>query len=412
MRLFLLECKRVFTSRMAIGAMTFSLIVSLFLSFSMINGIKITDRDINTLYKGAAALDYARAIAAPNEGEMTPEKLIAMNDLYVVIENKYGDGDMKNVPEEIYQEKIRPIRDFINVPGLVYKSTETGVTIPPKERTSEMLTHFYIARDAALPDFIRDKYTHDAEKINAVMEINTKLQTPFYYASTLGWNDALENIGFIILLLAFAIVLVTSSVFSSDYQTDADAIQRTTKKGRLPLGLSKIGTSLLFAVVSYFFCIGLMTAIFMYFCGTEGLRASVQVVEPMCIAPMTFRDLLKALLMSGLLTILAITAFSLLVSSRTKTPVVSLIISVAMILAPTVIVLISMGDMANWIRLCLPSGGLGVMGTIYYEIMAYVNILKIGTVTIWSPNVVLVAPIVLIPILIIFTLRSYIKFQN
>ncbi|MEG0074316.1 MAG: hypothetical protein RR691_00355 [Eubacterium sp.] len=412
MRLFRLECKRIFTSRMAIGAMAFSLIVSLVLAFAMINGIKILDRDFNTLYKGADALNYARAIAAPHEGKMSPEKLITMNNFYIDIENEYGDGDIKNVPENIYQEKIRPIRDFINVPGQIYKSAETGVTIPPKERTSEMLTYFYKDRDFALANFIRDEYTQDARKIDVIMEINTKVQTPFYYASTLGWIDAVENIGFVILILAFAIVLISSSVFSSDYQTGSDAIQRTTKKGLLQIGLSKIGACLLMATVIYVFCIGMITFIFMYFCGIEGLRASLQVVNPMCFAPMTLGDLLKTLIISGLLTTLNITAFSLYISSRTKVPVISLIMSVAMILAPTVIRIISMDNIANWIRICLPSGGVGLMGTIYYEIMHYVNILEIGGITIWSPIMIFVVPIVLIPITIFITLRSYIKFQN
>lgn len=58
------------------------------------------------------------------------------------------------------------------------------------------------------------------------------------------------------------------------------------------------------------------------------------------------------------------------------------------------------------IRLCLPSGGIGLKNSFYFELTDF-SFLQLGTLSIWSPYVVIGAAAIEIFLFLIFTVRSY-----
>lgn len=355
MRLFICEMKRLLKTKMNLVIIVASLLLSLALAINLIAGSSVFDRGYDRLYEGKESFTHLRRLASPLTGEMTTDKFITANDHYLMIEDAYGGGEMDAVPEEIYQREIRPIRDFINIPGAILNDPTTSSTIPPRLRTSSELSGYYENRAAAVRKNIEEEYIpKDPQRVDAAMAVNEKVKTPFYYASTFGWDSSLENLGIMMTLLAFLLALITSSAFSSDYQTEADAILRTTRKGRSRLCFTKIAAALSLSIILYALCMAVMTAVFIASCGSEGLLASVQIDHSLSIAPMTYGELLRNCLISGLLGTIYFSAFSLFVSSRIPKPMVSLLISVVALILPTVLLLISAGNSASWLRLCLP----------------------------------------------------------
>ena len=64
------------------------------------------------------------------------------------------------------------------------------------------------------------------------------------------------------------------------------------------------------------------------------------------------------------------------------------------------------GNLLNWLRLCLPSGGVSLTGAMMDELTG-LRFLWIGDFVTWSPYVMLTATAVQIPIWFALTVRAY-----
>lgn len=406
MKIWKLEVKRILKSKMTLVFIAVALGLSILLSVNLVQGMQLLDREYNKAYTGMDAIRKARELGAPHEGPVTPEKLLAINEAYVAAASEYGGTD--NMPEEVYQERIWPLRQLVNLVGEITFDEETGFTKPPEERTEADILGYYENRDAFIANKLAEKdLRNNPVGLERALSINASVEKPFVYYVYTGWFDGGENLGILILLLVMILAAVTAPVFSSEYQTGSDSILRCTKNGRGKLAAAKICASLLIAVLLFMLCFGLMFGVFCAAFGTESFAASVQMVLSACIAPLTIGGMNAVMFVSGLLGLMAVIAFTLFVSSNCKTPMITLIIAVVMILAPTVIRLFGGGALAAWIRLCLPSSGLGLGSGMFYELLIHNTFLTVGKLAIWSPYMILGTSVVYTVLFILLTLRSY-----
>lgn len=91
-------------------------------------------------------------------------------------------------------------------------------------------------------------------------------------------KDAMDYqvlLSFVIMVLC---VVISAPVFSSDYQTEADAILRCTKNGQWRLAMTKIISALLISGLVYTICIGLYIIISNSLFGWECIETSVQMI--------------------------------------------------------------------------------------------------------------------------------------
>ena len=66
------------------------------------------------------------------------------------------------------------------------------------------------------------------------------------------------------------------------------------------------------------------------------------------------------------------------------------------------------GKLASWMRVLLPSGGLGGSNAFLYALTDF-EFLKIGSLSVWTPWLLLVVPVLEIPLFLWLTVRSYCK---
>ena len=66
------------------------------------------------------------------------------------------------------------------------------------------------------------------------------------------------------------------------------------------------------------------------------------------------------------------------------------------------------GKLASWLRVLLPSGGLGGSNAFLYALTDF-EFLKIGPLSVWTPWLLLVVPVVEIPLFLWLTVRRYCK---
>lgn len=405
-----LEIKRILKSKMSIIFIALGLILSIFIALSLIRGIQILDRDFNRLYTGIDAIEKMKEITKEHEGDVTLEKLIEANEKYTSIVNEYGGVD--NVPEEVYQEKIRPIRIFVNLVGEVTNDEETGFTIPPEERSEEDIRSFYENRDKYIEKELSTKsLRNNPSGLKKALEINNSVKKPFKYQSYMDWIDIAENITLVIFIVAAISIAITCPVFSSEYQSGSDSILRCTKKGRTKLAVTKIISCLLIATILFILCVCVMWGIFISVFGTEGLASSVQISLLSSIAPVTFGQGIAITIVSGLITLLAIVSFTLFISSKCRNPMIALIICFIMLLLPTVLRIFGGENIINWIQLCLPSGGIGLGVGMLYELIIFVKFLTVGSFSFWSPYVLIIAAIIQLPLFFGLAVRGYNKYE-
>lgn len=408
MRMFGLEIKRVLKTKLTIILILIALAISILLPINLAQGMAIYDREGDIIYTGTEAIEITRSLAERFEGGLTPENLVIANKEYVAAMSEYESK--YDMPEDIYREKIWPVRDLVNIVGSISIDPNTGTTIPPELRSDEDIANFYQNRTEFMEAYLEAKQSlKDPARFEKAMAINSEIKEPYTYTSAFGWLDSADNLNQIVFVLALLCAAIAAPIFSSEYQTGSDSILRSTKNGRRKLAIVKTGGTLFTSTLLYLACSGIAMGIFCSSFGTEGLASQMQIVFVESIAPLTFGDFMAVIFISGLLTTIAVTCFTLFISTISKTSMVTLIIAFVIVLLPTIISFISGGDIATWIRLCSPAGGVGFGNSIFFEIYALINILKIGSVCVWSPVVILVASVVNI---IVFTMLSVVSYNK
>ena len=117
-------------------------------------------------------------------------------------------------------------------------------------------------------------------------------------------------------------------------------------------------------------------------------------------------------MIAGFLSVLAMTAFTLWLSARMRSGVAVLAVTLAVAMTPTfLIVLLRESAVGDWLRLLLPSGGLG-LGTGMFVDIQVGKFLTIGSLAIWTPFVMLAAPVIEAPVFALLAQRAYVRRED
>lgn len=409
MHILFLEIKRVLQTRNTLILIGVALLLSCLVAVNVISGERIYDRDYNLLYTGIEAIHKGREIDAPYEGLVLPEMLLDAHEQYRALSQQYGG--VENIPETLYQEHILGLREYINLVGAVSVDPNTGFTIAPEERKSEQILNFYQNRDSFVADKLaKHNLKDDYEALKNALAINAEVETPFVFYSYRGWINACENIALLIFLIIIICATIAAPIFSSEYQTGSDYILRCTKHGKTRLVITKLLSVMLISLLLYAICLILISSIFLGTLGGNGLNTSIQMPLPTAIAPLTIGQLNTWVILTGALTLVATICFTLFLSAKYTEPVVALIISIVIILLPTIMRPFVDGDL-QLSRFFLPSGGTGLGNGIFYELIFNPSFLSIGSFALWSPYVIIIAAVINILIFGFLTVSAYLKHE-
>ena len=141
--------------------------------------------------------------------------------------------------------------------------------------------------------------------------------------------------------------------------------------------------------------------------GAECLKTSFQMLFSIINLPnINLGQLQVILVLSGLLSLLASISCTLFLSAKCKDSLSALLISLAVMLLPT-IVYTALGS-SVWVSTILPSAGIGLQNNFLYQLYGF-NFLHIGDMSFWTPYIILISAALEIPVFGFLAIRSYCK---
>ncbi|WP_150272815.1 ABC transporter permease [Paenibacillus tepidiphilus] len=298
--------------------------------------------DANGEVKGLASIAAEKRYAASFKGELTPEVFSQVVSRYQQIlshSTKVTDGGISYMSNEDFYKAYPewPVLGFLRTgfsPATEYDYFVVDTLTPEKAAT------FYEQRTAYIESYLEQNpegnaYS-DVDKAT-FRQMNEKIAVPLKFDYTKGWYYPLVNSSMFFLIACFVLSICTAPVFSGEYQSGSDAIVLSTRHGRGKLIRAKIGAAFLFSsgmfLLGWLVTLGLSLSVY----GTSGWNSSFQTLDTRYLHspyPITVLGAFLLTTLIGWLACLAIVSFTLLLSSRMRTPFSVIVWSVVLLFAP------------------------------------------------------------------------------
>ncbi len=382
--LLILELRKVTTRRstrikgIALIAMSVLMAVAV-LGFE--NYYYVDGNGNESVLRGWDALSKKRELYRGIEGELASE---AIRDA-LLTSNQLTDayGSLKDIPLPVYYSELYPIEPVLKAMRTAIIDPNTGIALPFNSWTAEDAQDFYTLRTDILKRHLAIQYPDHPANIAQAMRMNSRIGH-FTYIYGFGSN-ALDYLSLLLLLIVVICTIAVSPIYSGDYQSGADDILRCTKRGRAKLGIAKLAAAHILSLGLFAACISLYLAITMAIFGFDSLKTSLQMVSSaISFWPVSMGEAAALVAFSGALSLMAMVSFTALLSSRLKNPASTLAAALCMCFLPVVLYVIAGGTTVDWVRLILPSGGIGFQNSFLYELMN-TRLVALGGLGAWSP---------------------------
>lgn len=254
-------------------------------------------------------------------------------EYYSAITKKYtGDFNDKKV-EEVLSDYMADYQSHPNVeerPFDVFSWYIASVFFPKEE-------DMYVKMNDAMEN--EQKITFNQIDVPTIQEVGfASFDKPLKLGAYNTWGDLFLVTNNMFLLASLFIIFICASVFSNESASKINQLLLSTQYGRGKLTVSKIivatGVS-----ISVFLVIQLISFLFFnYYYGMSGWDASIQTNFSVMLYdfPMEMNNLQVYLLVIGvqILGLLSVVGITLLISSLTKSPFISLAISLGVFILP------------------------------------------------------------------------------
>ena len=410
--MYKLEMKRLLKTRSTRILMAVALLVTLIFWCINVFDAYYYSNDGNT-YHGLDAMEMRRIVAESAEGEWTPERLRDVftqvaeenanygaaadgtaNDNY---ETVTGSGNNTSLPTADY--RLTFMRSLLQVCDVQYVN----------EITPDMAAQYYTLRKAHIEEATTLNY--GPEVAEAALKLDENTAEPFYYEFGFGTgSDTASTLPVSLFAVAIVCSIICAPVFASDYSTGADDIQRCARYGCKRLGRAKLLAAMTLSTALYIVCAAVFVALTLAVYGDDKTSAQLA-LDALVLGDLTMNDVLLLTLGAGLLSVLAMTAFTLWLSARMRSSVAVLAAALAVAMAPTfLIVLMRDSALGDWLRLLLPGGGLGLGTGMIVDIQAG-KFLTLGPVAVWTPFAALAVPALEAPVFTLLARRAYVRHE-
>lgn len=174
------------------------------------------------------------------------------------------------------------------------------------------------------------------------------------------------------------------------------------------MAVTKIAAIFLIVVVLFVVGISIQLSILNLSFGTESMKTSVQMLfSAISLVPYNLGELQVAIAISGLLSILATISCSLFISSKCRTSLTALLISMVICFMSIILYSIAGNSLFSYL---LPSSGIGLTNSMLYQLTG-LNFINIVGMSVWSPYIISVVSLVELILFSILAIRSYCKHQ-
>lgn len=407
-RLYKQEMKRILRTRSTLLFLAAALALSVFMAWVPVtyehytyeeNGAKIT-------LEGRQALALKKQMEAPSAGKITPQKLAEGLSYYHKNLEIYGDFYNEDFSLNLKVQEIYPWLPLMQRLHEAMADPVSGLAPEYTEISREDALAFYDRCKSHIVDLMRLEQKDDLNAQQTAAQMYEKVEMPFYYYPGYGTNMA-EYEGIYLFLLMFLCVMITAPLFCCEYQTGADDILRSTRHGRKRLALVKIFAALSIGIASFLPCMAVFQIVSNSLFGWECRRTSMQILfSVVSLLSLNVGELQNLVILGGFITMLSSVCFVLFLSSACRNTTIATGLTIAFTLLPTLFYMLVGGVSGSWLRILLPSGGLGGSNAFLYALTDF-EFLKIGPLSVWTPWLLLIVPALEIPLFLWLTVRSY-----
>ena len=411
MRLYKQELKRILKSSRAKVIILLAIILPILFAFlaNEFNDANYLDSNGETVpLHGTAALQFIKDASADGNGVASVERLKDALQTYQSLYEEYGIDPLgSGYPLDSYWRDVQPIRPLLRMITQTY--TAPDGTIDFQTMSVDDLDSFYEDIETKLTNVMKsDNELRYPAMISLAQQIFHKVKIPFTISH--GYTrDAFDYIEFTILFLVIFSAALAAPVFSERYSSGEDSVLRCTLFGRGRLVRTTVLAELTVVSVMYIIGIGLHLLISDLLFGFETLKESVQTLYTVYSLPnMDLLDLQIVLALAGWLCCLTVTAMALCISARVTETSTSMVLSLILVILPTL--LYSIGGGASWILALLPSASVGLSNNMLMSLVD-LRFLMLGDKAFWYPTILVFTAIVEFFIFGVITQVAYSRHQ-
>ena len=410
--MYKLEMKRLLKTRSTWILMAAALLVTLILCCINIFGAYYYSYDGKS-YHALDATEMREIVTESAEGEWTPERI---HDVFAQIDevsaNRRGiavEGETNDNYEIVTGCNNSGAASIAGYTNTFLRSIPQVFDVYMDEITPDMAAQYYNQRKAYIEEVMTLNYGPSAAETALKLDENTT--EPFYYEFGFGTgSDIATSLPVSLFAVAIVCSIICAPVFASDYSTGADDIQRCARYGCKRLGKAKLLAAMTLSTVLYIICAAVFVALTLAVYGDDKTSAQLA-LDALVLIDIDMNGVLVLTLVAGVLSVLAMTAFTLYLSARMRSSVAVLAIALAVAMAPTfLVILLREGALGDWLRLILPSGGLG-LGTGMFVDIQIGEFLTIGSLAVWTPFLMLAAPVIETPVFALLARRAYVRHE-
>lgn len=411
--MYKLELKRLLRTRSTWILMAAALLITLVLCCVNIFGAYYYSYDGESFH-ALDATEMRRIVAESAEGEWTSERIrdvfeqideVSANRRGIAVEGETNDnyeivtGGNNSGAASIAGYTNTFLRSIPQVFDVQYTS----------EITPDMAAQYYTQRKAYIEEVMTLNYGPAAA--DAALRLDENTTEPFYYEFGFGTgSDIASTLPVSLFAIAVVCSIICAPVFASDYSTGADDIQRCTRYGCKRLGRAKLLAAMTLSAVLYIICTAVFVALTLAVYGDDKTSAQLA-LDALVLIEIDMNGVLVLTLIAGFLSVLAMTAFTLWLSARMRSSVAVLAVALAVAMTPTfLVILLRESALGDWLRLILPSGGLG-LGTGMFVDIQIGEFLTVGSLAIWTPFAMLAAPVIETPVFALLARRAYTRHE-
>ena len=410
--MYKLEMKRLLRTRSTWILMAAALLVTLVLCCVNIFGAYYYSYDGKS-YHALDATEMREIVTESAEGEWTSERI---RDVFEQIDevsaNRRGiavEGETNDNYEIVTGGNNSGAASIAGYTNTFLRSIPQVFDVYMDEITPDMAAQYYTQRKAYIEEVMTLNYGPAAAE--AALRLDENTTEPFYYEFGFGTgSDIASTLPVSLFAIAVVCSIICAPVFASDYSTGADDIQRCTRYGCKRLGRAKLLAAMTLSAALYIICTAVFVALTLAVYGDDKTSAQLA-LDALVLIDIDMNGVLVLTLIAGFLSVLAMTAFTLWLSARMRSSVAVLAVALAVAMTPTfLVILLRESALGDWLRLLLPSGGLG-LGTGMFVDIQIGEFLTVGSLAIWTPFVMLAAPVIETPVFALLAKRAYVRHE-
>ena len=243
-----------------------------------------------------------------------------------------------------------------------------------------------------------------SNEVDKLLKMYEQVQVPFYFDYYDGWEKMSSSFSILVALVVSAIIVIClSPVFSEEYSQKTDAIILTTKYGKNKVILAKIISSLIFALSIYLLFGTLNFTLHAAIYGLDGSNANIQLHGWYYQSPYNFTFLELNLVSMGLslIGLLYIAVITLFISSKVKSPFITVILSAAVLYIPK----IDVSEISYTANIVLDLFPINMMNAAeHFELGVFYNLFDMALL---QPIMMIFTAAIISVLLITFTYKSF-----